>query len=402
MKGLFVSSLYTPNLLGGAERITQSLAEGMAKAGHRAVVISLAPQKGIQIDRINDVRIYYVGLKNLYWPFGGTTNPTMLKPLWHALDTYNPWMVREVARILDAERPDLVHTGTLGGFSPLTWQPVKQRRLPLVHTLYDYYLLCPRSMMFRNGQNCKQVCARCRPYALLRRRLSSCVDAVIGNGRFVLERHLGSGYFASAPKKRVIYNSYPTKPAAISSETRSLPIRFGYLGRLVTEKGLEVLLKSVAQLPQGTWTLDVAGRGLAAYERYLHTRYKRSAIRFLGHSKPEDFFEKIDVLVVPSLWHEPSPRVISEAYAHGVPVVGSKRGGIPELVEEGRTGFLFDPGRPEDLTVKMRRYLDKPDIVTSMRLAALEKAQTLVPERIIQAHLDIYQSLLGKGKSAGD
>ncbi len=394
MKILFVSNLYTPNLQGGAERVVQAIAEGIVKRGHQAVVISAVPRKGARTDQVNGVKVYYVSLKNYYWPFGDTANPKMLKPLWHALDTYNPWMAREVARILDAERPDLVHTHVLTGFSPLTWQLVKHRGLPLVHTLHDYYLLCPRSRMFINGENCERICGRCRPFALPRRRLSRHVDAVVGVSRFVLERHLGSGYFATTPKKKIIHNTYPMESAVLPSEERSLPIRFGYLGRLVADKGLEMLLESVAQLPEGTWNLDVAGRGLAAYERYLHARYKASSIRFLGHVRPEVFFSEIDVLVVPSVWNDPSPRVFSEAYAHGVPVIGSRRGGIPELVEEGRSGFLFDPGCPADLTAKMRWYVDNPHVIPRMQLACRRKAESARPEDTVEQYLEVYTDVL--------
>lgn len=394
MKTLFVNNLYTPNLLGGAERSVQSLAEGMVKAGHQAVVISAAPRKGVQTDRVNGVKVYYVGLKNLYWPHWDTASPKALKPLWHALDTHNSWMAREVARVLDAERPDLVHTNNLAGFSTLIWQQVKQRGLPLVHTLRDYYLLCPQGGMFLSGKNCERVCTWCRPYALLRRRRSSYVDIVVGVSRFILERHLGSGYFAATPKRRVIYNAYQVESAAPSSETRSLPIRFGYLGRLAADKGLEVLLKSVARLPEGTWTLDIAGRGLVAYERYLYARYKAPATNLLGHVEPEVFFSEVDVLVVPSIWNEPFGRTVVEAYAHGVPVIGSNRGGIPELIEEGHTGFLFDPSRPEDLTAKMRRYVDRPDMVASMQPACLRKAEGFLPEDTVEQYLEVYSDAL--------
>jgi glycosyltransferase involved in cell wall biosynthesis len=257
--------------------------------------------------------------------------------------------------------------------------------------LHDYYLLCPRSTMFRNGENCEQVCLGCRPYALLRRHLSSRVDALVGDSRFVLERHLRFGYFGATPKQGVIYPTYRAGSTTPLSETRSWPIRFGYLGQIVAAKGLEVLLKAVVRLPEGSWSLDVAGRGPAAYERQLRARYEVPAIRFLGYVRRlEVFFPEIDVLVVPSVWNDPSPRVISEAYAYGVPVVGSKRGGIPESIEEGHTGFLFDPDRPEDLTVKMRRYVHKPDIVTRMRLACLRKAKSVSLEGAIDQYLEVY------------
>jgi len=255
MKLLFVNSLYAPNIVGGAERFVQSLAEGVVKAGHQAVVICTAPQPGTHTDWINGVKVYYAGLKNLYWPFGSQQPQAALKSVYHVLDTYHPWMARGVARILDAEKPDLVHTNNLAGFSVLTWQGIKRRNLPLVHTLHDYYLLCPRSSMFREGKNCTTQCVKCRPYALPRNRPSNQVDAVVGVSQFILERHLKLRYFADTFRKDVIFNGYQslngyqTGSLALPSHTPSLPIRFGYLGRLIPDKGLEILLESVSQLP---------------------------------------------------------------------------------------------------------------------------------------------------------
>jgi len=376
--------------MGGAELSVQSLAEGITEAGHQAVVISTVPQKGIQIDWVNGVKVYYIGLKNLYWPYRARKNPVVLKPLWHALDTYNPWMIREGMRILHEEHPDLVHTNTLAGFSPKIWQFVKQQGLPLMHTLHDHYLLCPRSSLFRKGQNCRPVCTSCRLFTLPRSRLSNCVDSVVGVSRYVLDRHLELGYFASTPKKRVIYNGYQAELTARPSETGSLPIRFGYLGRLMKDKGIEVLLNSVMQLPEGAWSLEVAGRGQAAYESYLHTRYNVPAIKFLGYLEPEIFFSKIDILVVPSLIEESFSRVTIEAYAHGVPVIGSHRGGIPELVEDERTGSLFDPALPSDLSTKMRRYIGKPAIIRRMQSACLSKAKAFLLKDNIMQYIDAY------------
>ena len=396
MKNLFINTLYTPNLIGGIERAVQLLVESLAKEGHKIVVVSTAPERGVRTATLNGVKVYYVGLKNFYWPFDERENYQALKPLAHVLDTYNPWMVREVTRILDEERPDLVHTNGLGGFSVLAWRRVEQRRLPLVHTLHDHYLLCPRSTMFRKGRNCDKQCAECRLYSLPRRRLSQRVDAVVGVSRYILERHLELGYFTATPEKRVIPNAYRAEPASLSAERQSPPVRFGYLGMLHPVKGIEKLLEAVGRLQEGAWSLSVAGRGRTAYERDLRARYKTLGVEFLGHVDPENFFPEIDVLVIPSLVRESFGRVIIESYAHGVPVIGANRGGISELVEEGRTGFLFDPDHAGDLAARLQRYIDRPTMINDMRPICLEKANGFLPENIVERYLETYRRVLIK------
>jgi len=139
----------------------------------------------------------------------------------------------------------------------------------------------------------------------------------------------------------------------------------------------------------------IGGRGNVEYERYLRAKYESPAIKFLGIVQPADFFPEVDVLVVPSLWHDPSPRVVSEANAYGVPVIGSNRGGIPELIEEGRTGFIFDPNRSEDLLTNMQRFVDTQDIASVMRVACLRRAKSMRPESIFEQYLEVYDDTLG-------
>jgi glycosyltransferase involved in cell wall biosynthesis len=395
LKVLLVNTLYAPNVVGGTEGFVQTLAEGLENTGHRAVVVSTSPQKGVSTGTIAGVKVYYVGLKNLYWPFKDKKNRAVFKPLAHAIDTFNPWMAREVERILELERPDLVHTNGLSGFSVLAWQSVKRRRLPLVHTLHDHYLLCPRSTMFHRGKNCERRCVECVLYASPREHYSNRVDAVVGVSRFILERHLRYGYFGRVSTKRVIPNPYQAEsPARKPYGVHSLPIRFGYLGQLNTNKGIELLLDNISRLREGTWRLSVAGRGLNAYESYLHEGYVNPAIRFLGYTRPAAFFSGTDVLVIPSLLRESFGRVIIEAYAYGVPVIGSNRGGVPELIEEGRTGFLFNPDLPEELVERAERFIDRPSTIDEMRDACLRKAGGFLPRSVTETYLDLYAEVV--------
>ncbi len=128
------------------------------------------------------------------------------------------------------------------------------------------------------------------------------------------------------------------------------PVRLGYLGRLDPLKGIELLLDTLlGPLRSRPWTLAVAGRGSIAgrgapeYESALLQRYRDPRIRFLGFVDPPSLLGDLDVLVVPSVWQEPFPRVTFEAYAHGVAVIGSRRGGIPEGIDDGRPACCSTP-----------------------------------------------------------
>jgi glycosyltransferase involved in cell wall biosynthesis len=406
VKLLLVNTLYHPGEVGGAERSVRLLAEELVRSGQEVAVICAAPARAPARSDLNGVAVHRVRLKNLYWPFREAPNPRVLKPLWHALDAYNPWMARAVGRILDEERPDVVHTHNLAGFSASVWRQAEERRLPLVHTLRDYYLLCPRSSLFRgegrDDENCRSQCLPCKVVTLARRRLSRKVDHVVGISRFVLERHLRCGYFAGVEGRGVIYNGVERVLERAAGPVRGHALRLGFLGRLHPEKGIGRLVRSFGATGLSREaSLVVAGTGPADYVESLKREAARSAVEFVGSVAPRELFSRIDVLVVPSLCLETLSRAILESYAHGVPVIGSSRGGIPEIIEDGRTGFIFDPDEQGGLAQAVRRILDAPGLLDRMREAALAKAEELSPERMAAEHLRVYESVLRHGKARG-
>ena len=129
------------------------------------------------------------------------------------------------------------------------------------------------------------------------------------------------------------------------------PLRIGYVGTLVWHKGVHVLIDAVRGLPSGRLRAEDLrqSRVFPDYYRDLRARAAGLPVRFMGafdRERVADVYAQIDVLVVPSLWLENSPLVIHEAFMAGVPVVGARIGGIADLVEDGRTGLLYDPARP--------------------------------------------------------
>ena len=205
MKLLTISNLYHPYIIGGAEIVAQRIAEGMRKFGFSSVVITIAPEE--KIEEVNGVKVYYVTKKNLYHFFPKRPRrPWPIRFMWHLLDLYNPWMGQVVGRILDAERPDLVHTHNIVGFSGAVWKAAKRRGLPLVHTIHDHYLLCPNSVMFKARDNCRKPCLTCLPFHYVRRKLSDQVDYVVAVSAFVMARHRQFGFFNRA-RQGIIHNA---------------------------------------------------------------------------------------------------------------------------------------------------------------------------------------------------
>jgi glycosyltransferase involved in cell wall biosynthesis len=112
---------------------------------------------------------------------------------------------------------------------------------------------------------------------------------------------------------------------------------------------------------------------------------------------PAAFYDSVDVTVVPSLWHEPLARVIFESFAHGVPVLASSRGGSPELVVPGRTGWLFDPseeGALQRALCSAAEGLQSADSV-SLSTECLRESQRFLPDRVVDSHLRAFEQLVG-------
>lgn len=410
MKVLLINTLYTPYRVGGAELFVESLATGLSGAGSirdsaeggakskvEVVVASTAPRSETRSDEVSNVGVRYVGLENLYWPYvDGDVNP-VLKPFSHALDSYNPLMARKLNAVIEEESPDIVNTHNLNGFSVSAWDAVKRHGLPLVHTLHDHYLLCPKSTMFRQGVNCQRRCADCLLYSLTRQRGSGLVDAVVGVSRFILDRHLEFGYFKESSKKAVIPNSCEPADGPTETTPARRPTRFGYIGQLAAPKGIEVFLRAAGRIPEGARNFTVAGKGKREYEAHLKRDFSGPNVSFVGYTDPSRFFSGIDVLVVPSLLKESFGRVVIEAYSHGVPVIGTSRGGVEELVREGETGLLFDPDDPGSLDSAISAFLEDPGLAQSMSVACRKESRRFSPDGVTGDYLALYEKLLEAG-----
>jgi glycosyltransferase involved in cell wall biosynthesis len=356
MKILFINSLYEPNVIGGAETILRSHVNALHARGVEVAVLTLDPKPGLRSDLVDGVRVWRAGLRNSYWPFGGAKGAGWRRALWHALDIYNPLMASALRQVLRLEAPDLVCTHNLTGWSVAAWSVLSELGIPTVHVLHDPYLLCPRSNMFHKGVPCLRPCLKCRAMRLFHPGWSNQVAAVVGVSRFILEKAVANGCFSTVPIRQVINNARDMGPARIVAAKRPAPagqVTFGYIGSLLDSKGIELLLESfVREAPQG-WRLVVAGSGKEGYVSQLKQSYRHDRITFLGRVAPELFFNQVDCTVVPSLWPDTFPGVVLESFFFGVPVLGSRRGGIPEMIIEGENGVLFDPEQPGELVGAM-------------------------------------------------
>ena len=214
------------------------------------------------------------------------------------------------------------------------------------------------------------------------RRLSAARDAWQQIDLFVAPSASIAGEFerlgVSSSRIRVSDYGFPSLPSS-SRPTRHAPspksqassqvrVRIGFAGSLVWHKGAHVLLEAIRDLPPNSYDVTIFGDpGVSpSYARDLLIGASGLPVRFAGafeRRRMADAYRAIDVLVVPSLWLENSPLVIHEAYQLQRPVIGSRIGGITELVKDGWNGLLFDPGSADGLAAALRRVIEQPEIL---------------------------------------
>ena len=395
MKILLFNSLYYPNVIGGAELSTQLLAEGLKSKGIEPVVVCTAEQN--RTDFVNGVKVYYLRTPNLYWLCRGRQQNFLEKILWHSIDSCNFAIKKQVQKIIDFEKPDIAHTNNLAGFSVYLWKLLKKNRLPIVHTIRDLYLLCPRSNMFKHGQPCRRQCLGCKLFSFPRKALSRYVDAAVGISRFILDFHLRSGYFPKAAATSVIPNPLPGN-SGVAGEwkpSKQARLRFGFVGLLSEHKGIEILLQQFSRLDAD---LVVFGKSLVPdYQRQLELTYGRPNILFKGwESDIAKIYRDMDVLIVPSLWNEAFGRVVIEAFSFGIPVICSNKGALPELIEQGITGWVYDSDNAAQLRKTVEYVINKPEIVSQMSGVCIEQADRFAVDAITEKYIEVFSRVLDK------
>ncbi len=383
MKVLLINTLYEPYVLGGAERSVRIIASYLKSRGITPVVATTFEEN--RTEYVDGIKVYYIKTPNVYWPYRAKEKSPLIKPIWHLVDSYNPITAGIIGKLVAEEGIDVMHTNNLAGFSTSVWSV----DIPKVHTLRDFYLMCIRSTMFRRGRECKRQCPECKLLSIPRKVTSRKVDAVTGISRYILDKHLSNGYFKRAGIKETVYN--PIEKISTPRRPGFPPVIFGYAGSLTPHKGIEFLLKAFSKV-RGRALLLVFGKSPnPRYESYLRENYESERVRFMGFLKPDEIYPMIHVLIVPSLLNEPFGRVIPEAYAHGVPVIASRRGGIPEIVRPNETGLLFRD--MDELISAMEFFMENPHEIIRMGDNALEFAKRFLPENTIEKFIAIYEEI---------
>ena len=303
------------------------------------------------------------------------------------------WSRKGAARVramIREHRPEVVHFhNTFPLVSPAAYYAARAERLAVVQTLHNYRLICPGSLLYRDGRVCQDCVGRVVPWPGVlhgcyrgSRAQTAPVAAMVGAHRLggtwrnlvdryiVLSRVARDQFVAGGlPEDRIVI-----KPNFVELDLgeRSSPGEYYlYAGRLAAEKGVETLLRA--------WTehgrrepLHIVGDGPLAPQVEAAAQASPS-IRYLGRLDRAAVLEQMRharALIFPSVWYEGFPMILVEALASGLPVIASRLGAAAEIIEDGVTGLHFTAGSADDLAAKVDWVSQHTEATAEMGRAA--------------------------------
>jgi glycosyltransferase involved in cell wall biosynthesis len=394
MRILITSSLYptpgAPKVVGGAEIFVRRVAEGLLKNGDAVEVVRAASLPEQAMETSNGIDVYSAPVKNIYRPFTGQRSAPA-RGLWHATEDWRQ-SAELVAGRIKAFKPDVLHSNNLSGLTTAVWKTAAELNVPVLHTLHDYYLTCPRCSRFSKGKACEHTCMSCRLLTINRRSATRYLRGVVGVSQRILDIHLETGLFADTELRKVIPHASTVPVAAPSKYSAGPVLTLGFIGRVTEEKGIYNLVKALASLPHDRVRLVIAGVAEAEMQHELRAIAPKASIEFLGFVEPETFYRQIDVVVIPPIWEEPGPLVVADAQAARKPFLGTQFGGIPEAVERGAVGWLTAPD-PTSLADSILRIMSNPEELAAMVDKLAEKNNHRTFTDVIAEYRDAFELL---------
>ena len=353
MKVLLINNFHFRK--GGSETVYFNTAKMLRDHGHEVMFFSCESPKN---EPAGEQNFFAKG-------FGGTASPKDIIKYY-----YNGDAARKLEKLLEVFHPDVADIHLFwGNLSVSILSVLRRAGVPIVHTVHDYRMICP-AYTFRDGKgsickktDCKVGCIlkKCCKASFfksimmqtefnLRKKTfpyQKYFDALIYVSHFSKQLHQNCNPSLEKIYSKVIYNCTEDQEKEFSRENGGK--YFLFYGRLSKEKGVHTLIN--AYTDERVIPLHIVGTGPQDEQLRVLAATKKN-ISFLGYMSGESLRREIAgarAVIVPSEWYENNPLTIIESYSMHVPVIGAKIGGIPEIVPDGKTGFLFDSGSVEEL-----------------------------------------------------
>ncbi|HVV14396.1 glycosyltransferase [Amycolatopsis sp.] len=325
---------------------------------------------------------------------------------------WNPASRVALAEVLRADRPDVVHIhNTFPLLSPSVLAACTDARVPAVATLHNYGMVCPPGTLYRDGHLCGE-CVGKKPVpavqhgcyrgsrvatlpmavnvAVNRRRWWSGISRFLCISDAQRQVLIGGGMPA---ERMLVKHNFVAEPAV----RRTLPGEYVlYLGRLTEEKGVRLLMNAWERLDLGM-PLVLAGTG-PMQDEVSRWAAARSDVRYVGladKARCQELIARAATVVVPSTWLEAFGLVVVEAMAAEVPAVAAAHGAFPELIEDGVSGVLHQPGDVASLAEALRQVIAPARNREMGEAARLRYEKGFTPSVGLDRLVAAYESAMG-------
>lgn len=369
---------------GGAETVFFNTGTLLKGQGHEVIYFTLKWHENLPSDYSE------------YFPESKGTRTGIFRNAVNLINYfYHFEAARKLEQLIRDHKPDVAHIHLMWGqLTSSILHVLKKHRIPAILTAHDYRLVCP-AYAFRNGKG--EICERCRGHKFYHcftgacskgKRLESGVMAVeqyFRNRFFNPVDHLSGIIFVSNFSREKHYQYMPalkTLPTLtlynmaqeIHSGERSNSGEkyFLYFGRLSSEKGIDTLLSAIRQLPDYKFKIAGTGPLFDQLSRQAETSGNVEMLGFLRGEALDNAIANALFTFTPSQCYENNPMSIIESYALGTPVIGARIGGIPEIINDGQTGLLFESGDTGSLVAAIRRA----GTMTDSELSVMRKNAT--------------------------
>lgn len=408
MRILLLSDLYPP-IIGGLEQHVQSLAHGLASRGHQVSVATLWQEGLAEREVSGGVTIRRI--RGTFQRFGPAFGDSARR---YAAPAPDPGVMAALRRIVARERPEVVHAHNwmVHSFLPLK----RSAEAALVLSLHDYSLVCAKkSLLYRDD-----VCTGPGPLKCLRCTAGHYGPAkgpaiLAGNTVMtLLEQHLvdlfvpvstsvaeGNALAASGLPFEVIPNFVPDEVARVPLDHpihRQLPAEYLlFVGALGRHKGVDVLLEAHQMLPTAPPLVLMGSTWPGMPSSFPPNTL---ILRDVPHDAVMVAMAGSLALVVPSIYADACPTVAIEAMASGRPVIATRMGGLPDLVDDGVTGFLLPARDPRALAEAMLRLSSDSALRERMGAAGRNKSLDFVVSTVIGRLEEAYARSLRGARTA--
>lgn len=393
---------------GGADVFFFEVGRVLEAYGHRVAWFSTSHPE----NRAGEFNRYFVDPPNY------TEGSLLKRSLGIGRMIYSRAARAKFAQLIEDFRPDIIHVFAIHvHLSPSILDAARDAGIPVVMSCNDFKHICPNYKLFHHGK----LCSDCRGghfYHAVKNRCckdslafsaASAMEAYVHRALGIYHRDIHTYLFASkfmawetkrfwgddAFRWDVLRNPFDSRKFQFSERNEDYLL---YFGRLSDEKGVDVLLRAAAHVPEAKIRIVGEGPDEARLKR-LASHLSLNNVEFLGPmwgSALNEVLAGARFVVVPSVWHENFPYVINQAFAYGKPVIGSDLGGIPELVQHRERGLIFPSGDVVALADAISSLWNTPVWTQAMgRAAKTWSDKEFNDEKFYEQLSRIYLEVLG-------